>query len=132
MSALDDSVDWRKLREFADLELTKSHILAWYVERSTVMIDVDLFLTPGHAFYEKPRPAEKVCVRPVIIEFPYCEKISVDGVAADEPLSDTVARLKSGAIDGLRRMHKGPFEITGEFGTVLIDAERPILRLRIA
>ncbi|MDH3747026.1 MAG: hypothetical protein OER97_02370 [Gammaproteobacteria bacterium] len=130
MSVTNEGVDWRQLREFTGVELTKSHVLSWHVEGDTLMIDVDVLLTPEHAFYEKPRPAERNCVRPAMIEFPHCEAVSVNGVAMDEPLSDTSARLELGAIKGLTRMDDGPFEITGEFGTVLVDAERPILRLQ--
>jgi len=130
MSITGESVDWRQLREFADVELTKSHVLSWQVEGGNLIIDVDVLLAPKHPFYEKPRPAEKICVRPAIIEFPHCEAISLNGVTLDESLSDTSERLALGAIQGLKRMSDGPFEIVGEFGTVLIDAERPILRLR--
>ena len=130
MSAANESVDWRRLREFADVELTKSFVLSWKVEGDSLVIDVDLTLAPDHPFFEKPRPAEKMCIRPAVIEFPYCESIQTDGVAGDEPVRDVAARLGLGAISGLRRMHEGPFEISGEFGTVRIDAERPILKLR--
>lgn len=132
MSAADDSIDWRKLHEFADVELTKSYILSWHIEGDRLLIDIDVLLEPEHPFYEKPRPAEKACIRPAIIEFPCCESIRIDGLEVDEPVVDTVARLQLGAISGLRRMNEGPFEIDGEFGVVLIDAERPILRLRSA
>lgn len=130
MSAADESVDWRKLREFADVELTESYILSWHVEGDSLVIDVDLTLAADHPFFEKPRPAEKLCIRPAVIEFPYCESIRTDGIVIEEPLKDAVARLGIGAINGLKRMNEGPFEIHGEFGTVRIDAERPILRLR--
>ena len=130
MTASDEAVDWRKLREFAGVDLVKSFVLSWGIHRGTLSIDVDLFLTSEHPFYEKPRPAEKVCIRPAIVEFPYCEAVVVDGAPVDEPLADTVARLDVGAIGGLIRMHDGPYEISGDFGTVRIDAERPILRLR--
>jgi len=130
MSTADESVDWRKLREFADVELTKSYVLSWHVEGDSLVIDVDLILTPEHPFFEKPRPSEKMCIRPAVIEFPYCESIRIGGTAVEEPLNDAVARLELGAIKGLKRMHEGPFEISGEFGTVRIDSERPILRLR--
>ena len=33
------------------------------------IVDVDLLLQPDHPFYERPRPAEKVCIRPALIEF---------------------------------------------------------------
>lgn len=126
----DRTVDWQKLREFAGVDLLNSYVLSWGVQRGTLSIDVDLQLTSEHPFYEKPRPAEKVCIRAAIIDFPYCEGIVVDGNTVDESLTDTVSRLGIGAIEGLRRLDYGPYEIDGEFGTVLIDAERPILRLR--
>ena len=123
-------VDWRRLREFADVDVTKSYILSWHVEGSTLMIDVDLFLEGNHPFYETPRPAEKVCIRPATIEFPHCVSIDSNLPGTDGELAEIVGMLGLGAIEGLRRFHDGPFEISGEFGKVQIDAERPILRLR--
>ncbi len=121
--------DWRRLREFAAVDLTRSFILSWHTESETVLIDVDLFLTAEHPFYEKPRPAEKVCIRPAIIEFPYCDSVTVDG--ADEGgIASLVGKLGHGAIDGLQRHQGGRYEIEGEFGKVSISAERPILRLK--
>ena len=79
MSESGNIVDWRKLREFADVDLTRSFVLFWHVESDTLLVDIDLFLTPDHPFYEKPRPAEKVCIRPAVIEFPYCESLEADG-----------------------------------------------------
>ncbi len=129
---MDDAVDWRKLREFAGVDLTESFVLAWSVEGETLCIEVDLFLTPDHPFYEKPRPAEKVCIRPGVIEFPYCESLTLDGKGGDEPIAAVAERIGLGAIAGLVRRDEGPFEVEGRFGRVSIDAERPILRLRQA
>jgi hypothetical protein len=126
----DEYVGWRKLREFAGVDLTKSFVLSWYVEAKSLMIDVDLFLESSHPFYEKPRPAEKVCIRPAIIEFPHCESIQPERNETQGSLSDIADALGPGAIDGLRRFSEGPFEIRGDFGMVRIEAERPILRLR--
>lgn len=126
----DESIDWRRLREFAGIELTKSYVLSWQLDGETLRIDVDLQLNPDHPFYEKPRPAEKVCIRPASIEFPYCESVRFDSTDADGALADTVAKLALGAIHGMRRMHDGPYELSGEFGCVTIEAERPILKLR--
>jgi hypothetical protein len=90
--------------------------------------DIDVHLTPEHPFYEKPRPAEKHCIRPAYIEFPYCDEIAKEGQHV-ETLSDTVDLLKHGRIDELRA-RDGEYKIRGEFGTVRIIAERPILRLK--
>ena len=125
------SVDWRQLREFADVDLTRSFVLSWHVDGETLKIDIDLYLTEQHAFYEKPRPAEKVCIRPAVIEFPYCEALMADTAQASE-VADIAAEIPHGAIDTLRRRDNGHYEIGGEFGTVVIDAERPILRLKQA
>lgn len=132
MADASDYVGWRKLREFADVDLTKSFVLSWQFETGALLVDVDLYLEPGHPFYEKPRPAEKVCIRPAIIEFPFCEAVTPSGSAAEGSRSDIVSQLPIGAIEGLRRFSDGPYEIRGEFGTIRIDAERPILRLRSA
>ena len=125
-----DSVSWRQLREFAGIDLTQSFILSWSVEGDTLCVDVDLFLESEHPFFEKPRPNEKVCIRPAVIEFPFCVAIESNIPGASGSLADAVAVLGLGRIGELRRFHDGPFEISGEFGKVRIDAERPILRLR--
>lgn len=127
---MEDSVDWRKLREFADVDLIKSYVLSWRVRGDSLCIDVDLYLTPEHPFYEKPRPKEKVCIRPAVIEFPYCETLTLDGEGSEDSIEVVAERIGLGAITGLVRRDEGPFELEGKFGRVSIDAERPILRLR--
>ena len=130
MSGNDESVDWRKLREFAGVDLTNSFVLTWHFEADTLFVDSDILLLPEHPFYEKPRPAEKVCIRPAIIEFPFCTHVSGDGSKGDGNLKDGVKRLGIGAISGMQRCGDGRYELRGEFGTVIIDAERPVLRLK--
>ena len=121
--------DWRRLREFSAVDLNRSFILSWNLESELLLIDVDLFLTEEHPFYEKPRPAEKSCIRPAIVEFPYCENISVTGQDASSA-TEAVANLGHGVIKGLCRLDDGRYEIAGPFGTVLVTAERPILKLK--
>ncbi len=129
MNDFAKGTDWRQLREFAAVDLNQSFILSWSLESELLLIDVDLFLTKDHPFYEKPRPAEKFCIRPAIIEFPYCEGISVVGESKASS-AELVRRLKHGLIEGLKRFDGGQYEISGKFGTVLVSAERPILRLK--
>jgi hypothetical protein len=121
--------DWRKLREFAAVDLDQSYILSWHIESETLMIDVDVHLNSEHPFYEKPRPAEKVCIRPAIIEFPICEQVIV-GDDTSSSKAELVECLGHGVIEGLQRHQDGRYEINGEFGTVFVVAERPLLRLK--
>ena len=125
-----DVVDWRRLREFADVDLEASFVLSWLHESGTLFIDIDVLLLPEHAFYEKPRPREKVCIRPAIIEFPFCEAVAVEGVVSGEDNAATVDKLGHGAITDLRLLTDGCYEISGAFGVVKIEAERPLLRLK--
>ncbi len=129
----DDVTDWREMREFNAVDLTKSFVLSWSTESESLLIDLDLFLCPDHAFFEKPRPAEKACFRPAFLEFPYCSGVKSGADAGgSQAVSEAVEALMltHGAITGLRRVGEGRYEITGEFGQVEIDAERPILRLK--
>ncbi|NCF24125.1 MAG: hypothetical protein GWP60_06270 [Gammaproteobacteria bacterium] len=130
MSAGNEAVDWRSLREFADVDLTQSFVLSWHFESETLFIDADILLLPDHPFYEKPRPAEKVCIRPALVEFPFCVSVSVDGSMGGGDISNVLHRLGHGAITGLQRRRDGRYEIRGEFGTVAIEAERPVMRLK--
>lgn len=130
MTETDGSIDWRMLREFVAVDLTRSFVLSWEAVTGTLMIDVDLYLTPDHPFFEKPRPAEKVCIRPAVIEFPFCEGLESNDVAATTDLVFVVGKLGHGAIKGLRRLADGRYEIDGKFGVIRIDAERPLVRLK--
>ena len=124
-----EDISWRQLREFADVDLTRSFVLSWHVEAETLVVDIDLFLEADHPFYEKPRPAEKICIRPAYIEFPFCDELSTD--SADSGKVVEIARkLPHGAITDLVVLDNGRYAISGEFGTVSVNAERPILRLK--
>jgi hypothetical protein len=130
MTETSSSTDWRQLREFVAVDLERSFVLSWEMVSGTLQIDVDLCLAPQHPFYEKPRPAEKVCLRAAVIEFPLCDVIEVDDAPAGSAPADIAAKAAHGAITGFRRLADGRFELEGEFGVVLIDAERPIMRLK--
>ena len=121
--------DWRQLREFLAVDLDKSFILSWHVESEALLIDVDLHLAPEHPFYEAPRPAEKVCIRPAIIEFSFCESLQTDSSSFDS-IGGAAESLGHGEITGLQRHEDGRYEINGAFGAVFIVAERPLLRLK--
>lgn len=130
MSGNEESIDWRQLREFAGVDLTHSFVLTWHFEAGTLFVDSDILLLPDHPFYEKPRPAEKVCIRPAIIEFPFCTGVAADGFAVSDDLKNGVKQLGHGAISGMRLSGDGRYELRGEFGTVIIEAERPVLKLK--
>ena len=129
MSGDNEAVDWRQLREFADVALAHSFVLSWQFEAETLFIDTDIQLLPSHPFYEKPRPAEKVCIRPAVLEFPFCESIGLDDTGGAD-MSALLGELGHGAIAGLRRRGDGRYELRGDFGCVTIESERPILRMK--
>ena len=129
MSGRADATDWRDLHEFRDVDVGESFVLAWQVEGDTLLVDLDLFLTPTHAFYEEPRPAEKVCIRPAVLEFPHCDSIRRDGEGTSGDVRSVAQSLGLGAIEGLCVYDDGIYEINGKFGCVVIDSERPVLRL---
>lgn len=123
-------VDWRRLREFADVDLERSFVLSWQFDAATLLVDIDLLLLPEHPFYETPRPAEKLCIRPALIEFPFCVAVRPAGVEADSDAAASIAGLGGGAITGLRLITDGKYEISGDFGIVHVESERPLLRLK--
>ena len=126
----DDETNWTEFREFSTVDLEQSFVVAWETDGESLMIDLDVVLRPGHAFYEEPRPAEGACFRPAVIEFPLCTQITGPGKDGNDKVAEALKSLKSGRIAGLRRTGKGHYAISGEFGTVTIVAERPLLRLK--
>ena len=129
MADSGDKTGWRELREFADVDLTQSFVLSWQAMRDTMLIDIDLYLEKDHPFFEPPRPAEKVCIRPALIEFPYVDECRL-GDASPRQLAEIRRDIGPGAIEDLSVSGDGCYEIRGEFGTVSVTAERPILRLK--
>lgn len=123
-----DTTDWKDLLEFKAVDLAESFVLSWDIESGSLLVDVDLYLCPNHALYEKPRPAEKACYRPAFIDFPQCEE-ATDSASVGR-LSNSIRKLRPGKISGLKRTSEGMYEINGEFGTVKIRAERPLIRLK--
>lgn len=117
-------VQWTDLREFAGVDLESSYVLSWSKEGETLLLDVDLQLKPEHAFYERPRPSQKACIRAALIEFPYCDSVRLGAIET------STQDLSLGRISGLDLVDDGEYELRGEFGTVLIRSERPLLRLK--
>ena len=128
MSDSVDRISWRQLREFADVDLTRSFVLSWNVEADSLIIDVDLCLEAQHPFYEKPQPAEKECIRAAHIEFPHCDSLRQDGGERGE-VTEIARNIGYGAITNLCLRDDGQYAISGEFGTVCVHAAGPILRL---
>ncbi len=126
----EDSVDWKDLREFKAVDLTQSFILSWEIVGESLQIDIDLYLLPGHAFYEKPRPAEGACFRPALLEFPYCTRVANLSGKRDAGLQDSVNSLGPGRISAFKLVDDGQYNMDGGFGRVEFNAERPILRLK--
>ena len=130
MSAEVQTIDWRQLREFADVDLERSFVLSWALESGALLIDIDVLLLPEHPFYESPRPAEKLCIRPAMIEFPFCVAAAPADAAPSADVAASLSSLGGGAITGLKLITDGNYELSGDFGTVRIEAERPLLRLK--
>lgn len=125
-----EPINWTALREFAGVDLESSYVLSWSLQGESLLLDLDLQLSPQHPFYEKPRPSQKACIRAALLEFPFCEAVRTGPVTDRELPSDVVGRLPLGRISGLKVVVDGRYELSGEFGNVRIDAERPLLRLK--
>ena len=127
----DSTTDWTGLREFKSVLLTQSFVLSWELNSDSLLLDLDLCLSKEHPFYEKPRPSERKCIRPAIIEFSSCSSVSVNAASRNAArIGDVVQSLAAGSIDGFRRTGEGIYEVSGSFGTVHVFAERPILRIK--
>jgi hypothetical protein len=124
----EDVVDWTDLREFRAVELTRSFVLTWKTDKESLLLDLDLCLATAHALYETPRPAEGDCFRPAILEFPNCTSVT-DATAEATPETVAIQNLSHGRISGLRLIVDGEYELSGDFGTVRINADRPLLHL---
>ncbi len=127
----DAETNWTEFREFATVDLEQSFVIAWESEGQSLMIDLDVVLRPGHTFYEEPRPAEGACYRPAVIEFPICTQITAPGKDGSDDVTEAIELLKVGRIAGFRRTGSGRYAISGEFGIVGINSERPLLRLKV-
>lgn len=128
MTDTEQTVDWRRFREFADVDLEQSFVLSWHAGAGTLCVEVDLCLLPSHPFYERPRPNEKRCIRPASIEFPDCNAFGRADEIAAPATAERAAALGPGAIDSLNVLADGRYRFRGKFGDVYVRAGRPILR----
>ena len=127
---IDETTNWKALREFKAVDLSQSFVLSWAVKAGSLLIDVDLFLFQNHPFYERPRPSEKACFRPAHIEFPNCLWVSGAEPRAGQSIVESAKELEGGRISDLRRTGEGQYEIVGDFGVIAISGERPMVRLK--
>ncbi|MFT5500266.1 MAG: hypothetical protein ACI88G_000394 [Woeseiaceae bacterium] len=125
----DDTTDWTDLHEFFGVDLTQSYALSWHIEKSSLLIDLDLYLKKEHPLYEEPRPAEKACFRPAFLEFPDCTRATTAN-ETNEELAAVVNTIDPGKIAGLRRVGDGRYEVRGDFGTIEIASDRPLLKIK--
>jgi len=93
------------------------------------LIDLDLYLKKEHPLYEEPRPAEKACFRPAFLEFPDCTR-AIAANETNEELAAVVNAIDPGKIAGLRRVGDGRYEVRGDFGTIEIASDRPLLKIK--
>ena len=124
----EDATSWRDLREFRGVDLAESYVLSWGFDRGSLVVELDILLLPEHPFYERPRPAERVCIRAATLEFPHCcsvrygERELVDAAAE-------LAAIDTGKLANLRVYAEGVYEIEGRFGRITLQAQRPVLML---
>lgn len=127
----DDIISWTSLHEFRGIDLISSYVLSWRYKGGALKLDSDVCLTPQHALYENPRPAEKGFILPAVIEFPVCESLIADARQADEAaIGQLATTLAHGRIGNLQRIADGVYRLEGAFGNITIHSERPLLRLR--
>ena len=123
--------DWRDLREFRGVALNESFVLSWRLNGQSLLLDIDLSLLPSHVFYESPRPAERACYRPALLEFPACTILRRCGNGDDAQAGSAfAASLGHGKISDLRRVADGRYVISGRFGDIEIASERPVLSIK--
>jgi len=128
--AKTEMTGWTKLREFKAVDLASSYALSWHMTGHALVIDLDLCLTAEHPFYVAPRRLRQDCVQPALLEFPHCSRLSrADApVRAGDP-AEIALGMRPGRIHGLQLVDDGHYEMSGDFGSVRIQSERPILRL---
>ena len=127
---IDEETDWRSLREFRGIDLSASFALGFKFDGGKFQVDADLCLLEDHAFYETPRPAEKACFRPASIDFDDCREIVVDSGESATDLRSAAAAIGGGQMRDFRKTGPARYRFEGDFGTVAIIAERPVVRFR--
>lgn len=127
---MTEKTDWTKLREFKAVDLASSYVLSWQMSGHVLIIDLDLCLTAEHPFYVAPRRLRQDCIQPALLEFPHCRRLSgADAPARSGDPAEIAREMGLGKIHGLQLIDDGQYEMSGDFGTVQIQSERPILRL---
>lgn len=114
----------------AGLLLDDTFVLAWDQSADSLTFFVLASLLPEHPEFSAPTEGDWTCYRAGLIQFRGVT--SVDGLvpqASIVPTTDASGSVDYGCIDHLSLVEPGKYRVGGEFGDVLVVAERVLVVL---
>ncbi|MFF4358473.1 hypothetical protein [Streptomyces sp. NPDC001604] len=120
-------VDYAQLDGFANFYLEDSFVLEVKATPGSLVLEVELVLTPQHPAYHPPAPGEQHCYARATIEFPKVRNL----MWADQgtpPAVDASGAKDFGGIDALF-WNGSVFHVEGDWGAIDVASAPPVVRL---
>ncbi|HEX5056817.1 MAG TPA: hypothetical protein VFX02_10000 [Gammaproteobacteria bacterium] len=122
--------DWTAIRAFDGLDLTESFVLSWNRDQNALRFDVDFVLTEEHPAFRPPSAEEWACFRRGILEFPNARSVKgLPKMSEVRPAVDATVENDYGHFDSFIESSPKRFEVTGDFGTFLVESDEPTVVL---
>jgi hypothetical protein len=109
--------------------LEDSYVLAIHLSGDELAFDLEAVLLNDHPEYATPKPGEQHCYRLGRLSFGRPSEVRFAGAIALwlRPTVDMDGSVDLGNIDSLTRSENGIFAIAGDWGTIEVRSERPVL-----
>ena len=120
---------YHDLPSFRGYYLEDSYVLAIHLSGNELAFDLEVVLLSDHPEYARPKPGEQHCYRRSRLSFGRPSEIRFDGPTALRPTVDPDGSVDLGNIDSLTRTKDGRFAIAGDWGSIEVRSEPPVIEL---
>lgn len=128
MALVSDQHYWN-ISGLEAIYLEDSYVLGLEVESDAVNFDLDVVLRPGHPLYEPPRSGDKYCMHRGRLVFPRPRGVRLERSNLP-PATDASGQLDYGNIDGFEIVADRTYHLFGEWGSLQLSSDLPILTFR--
>ena len=106
--------------------LEDSYVLGLHVTPDAVSFELDVVLRRGHPLYEAPKPGDRYCMQRGTLVFRRPREVRLERSDAT-PATDASGQLDYGNIDGFEIVAERTYYLFGEWGSLQISSELPVL-----
>lgn len=110
--------------------LEDSYVLAIHLSGAELAFDLEVVLRSDHPQYAPPKSGEQHCYRHARLSFGHPKEVRFGGGPASlRPTADPDELADLGNIDSLTRSEDGRFAVAGDWGSIEVRSDPPVIEL---